>query len=192
MNTLLFILWNLHIILESLPISSSSHLQLLTLYLANRHKTLSPKISSTTEYLMHIPTALVLGMTLFYHKSAFQTQSFFGLAVAACIADGVTGCTYLLMKKFGKPRLPFTFGFFISSCALLSLYFAPYGTSQHISISQAFLIGLAQATTLLPGIWRLAITVVMPIWLGIDPLIAVLFSLAIELGSRSRIFKNTI
>ncbi len=182
MNTLFFFLWNLHIVLESLPISSSSHIHLLNKYLARISKYTPVTISTTLDYLMHIPTALVLKATLIRHYALLSDLSLFHWIATVCIADLVTGTTYLVMKKKGKPPLPFSAGFFISACALLSLYFVPYGTIREISFFQAFLIGCVQSLTLFPGISRLALTFVASIYLGIDPLIGALFSLSIELA----------
>ena len=132
METLFFILWNLHIILESLPISSSSHLHLLNSHLARIGRTTPLKISSTTDFLMHIPTALILTATLIRHRSLLMYQPFFDWIAAVCIADLITGCAYLIMKKKGNPRLPLSLGFLISACPLLSLYFLHSCTTQHV------------------------------------------------------------
>lgn len=130
---------------------------------------------------MHIPTAIILSFILIYNHAALG-QTPLGYVIAICIADGITAIAYLLLKNRGKQLTSFRWGFFISGIALLSLYFTPYGTAKNITIAQAAIIGVAQALALSPGISRLALTCTTGIWLGIDPLIAVLFSLSAELA----------
>ena len=128
---------------------------------------------------MHIPTAFIVSLFLLVH-GLFTRPDFFQFIAAACVADTVTGSFYLLAKKTGYPRLPLYAGFLCTACFLLIL--PPYGTATSITFYQALLIGCAQSLALLPGISRLAVTISVTLWLGCEPLTALLFSLTCELG----------
>ena len=137
------------------------------------------EIPSHVLFLMHIPTALVVGIFLLVH-GLLARPDIVQFIVAACIADTVTGVFYLLAKKIKAPRLPLYAGF---ACTALFLLVLPsYGTNNSITFYQALIIGFAQALALLPGISRLAITLSVSLWLGSEPLTAFLFSLTCELG----------
>lgn len=178
-----FILWNLNIIFESLPISSSGHLRLLAHLFAKQRRTSQP-IDTTTEHLMHIPNAVLIGVFLMYFGSgyvlpwsAYKAFSFFS---AMIITNGLTGIVYLTLKK-QLEKFPLALGFLLSGLTLLSLSFAPLGSLKTISIFHALLIGIAQSFALIPGLSRMALTTVTGIWLGIDPLLSFIYSLACEL-----------
>ncbi len=181
-----FLLWNLNLILESLPISSSTHLKMLIKYFKQQ-----PKIDAHTEYLMHIPNALIMSI-LFLEQAAALTSplSFF---IGVCIANIITGLTYLLTKKRAFISAPI--GLLISGFTLLSLYWVPHTTECSISFKHAVIIGCAQTIALLPGISRLAATCTTALWLGINPLTSFLFSIACQVGliiiaTAAALFKN--
>ncbi len=180
MNDVIFLLWNLNIILESLPVSSSGHIRLLQ----DIFKLSKDSLDSHTEHLMHIPNALLISIFLAYQaRCTLVTPSFTwlgSLILAALIANLITGLAYLFAKKHTL-KLPLFIGFFISGTMLLSLYYMPNGTTTELSIMHALIIGCAQTLALLPGISRMAMTVSAAIWLGIDPSLAFIFSLVCEL-----------
>ncbi len=179
MDTFLFWLWNSHLLLESLPISSSGHLILLNDAFSRVLKRAPRVIPSQVMFLMHIPTAFIVSIFLLVH-GLFTRPDFFQFIAAACVADTVTGSFYLLAKKTGYPHFPLYAGFLCTACFLLVL--PSYGTATSITFSQALIIGCAQSLALLPGISRLAITISVAFWLGCEPLTALLFSLTCELG----------
>ena len=164
-----FYLWNLHIILESLPISSSGHFELLRKIFGLNKQTAAEK------YLMHIPTGIIVFLFLIPYYSLWLP-----LLGSIIIDDTITGLMYLGTKAEQR-RWPLYLGFAISSISLLSLYKAPLGNLNYISPPVAVCIGLAQALALFPGVSRLTLTTVTGIWFGINPLIAFIFSLACEL-----------
>lgn len=176
-----FLLWNAHTLFESLPISSSGHVQLLNRLLARFYKRAPFEISSHTEHLMHIPTLCVVGTFLLLERCPLAiSASWTHLMICMALANLITGSCYLLLKSIKKPLLPLYVGFFITGCVLLSLYFVPPAEKNYISLTAALIIGIAQSVALLPGISRLAITVCVALWLGISPSVAFLFSLTIE------------
>lgn len=200
MNSLTFFLWNIHTILESLPISSSTHMQLIINHLA-KHSSAASTISSKRKYpiessmqayfsatvqeIMHFPTVfIILGTLAYYSSSMHEIFALYSLAswfVAIIIADTVTGIAYGALKMFRPIQFPLIIGLCISASLLLSLYYCPISNTQSITVQHALIIGLSQACALLPGISRLATTIVTASWLGIDPLVGALFSLSIEL-----------
>ncbi len=173
----IFLLLNFSIILESLPISSSGHLGLITQFLGSKEH-----ISSSTEHLMHIPNALIILALLIRYGFQYvhSFSAFISLGLAIALANFITSIGYLTIKK-RVAQLPLYSGFLISACALLSLYWAPTGSLTTINISHAMLIGCAQTLALLPGVSRMALSTVTGIWLGIAPEVSFLFSLACEL-----------
>ena len=179
LRTSTFLLWNLNIILESLPISSSGHIKLVQNIFS-----LENKFNSHTEHLMHIPNALIISIFLAWKaRCTLVTPSVSWLALiimTALIANTITGLTYLFAKKH-MPALPLSLGFFISGSLLLSLYYVPNGTIVHLTLFHALVIGCAQTLALLPGISRMALTVTAAIWLGIDPNLSFIISLTCEL-----------
>lgn len=187
MDSLLFFFWNLHTVFESLPISSSAHMTLLFRLLKkdpHTKKSIAIYTRPDVQESMHLTTALVLILTLALFTPSLVasiSQSPFHLFLAVGIADFITGITYVFMRYVYPLTLPLPLGIFISALLVLSLTLCPLGTAHSITPMHALLIGLAQACALLPGISRLAATIVTASWLGIDPLVSALFSLAIEL-----------
>lgn len=179
----LFILWNLNIILESLPISSSGHLRLLTRFLSKKRRT-SLAVDTATEHLMHIPNGILIFAFLACFGSSYvfpwSLSKVFSVILPIIITNGLTGCAYLTLKK-QLEKSPLALGFLLSGLTLLSLIFAPLGSLKTISIFHAFLIGLAQSLALIPGLSRMALTTVTGIWLGIDPHLSFVYSLTCEL-----------
>lgn len=178
MNRLLYVLWNLNIFLESLPISSSGHIRLFQQYFK------LPLVDSKTEHLMHIPNAFIIGAFLLYADALkIVSKSPTDLVYFLCavgLTNVITGLAYLLLKN--RNLFPLPLGFLISGCLLVSLAYAPNTLQFSITIVQAILIGCAQSFALLPGISRLAVTCSMGIWLGIAPTMSILFSLSCELA----------
>ncbi len=170
MDRLLFILWNLHTLLESLPISSSSHLQL---FIQRLHL---PPLKSTQLHVMHIPTIMII--TLFLWPAHPLLISCIGPLI---VPDIISGILYVATTENQRALWPLWVGFSICGFELVSLHAAPFGTISSISPLTAIIIGIAQALALLPGISRLAATCVTGIWLGIDPTIIFYYSLACEL-----------
>lgn len=175
-----FLLWNLNIILESLPVSSSGHLTLL-------QNLFSPKkevLSTSTQHLMHIPNGIIIATYLAWQaRCTLVTPSFEWLSMVlftAIAANLITGVVYLLTKKY-NPRFPLWLGFFISGSLLLSLSYVPNGTYTELGLFYGLLIGAAQTIALIPGISRMALTVCTAIWLGIDPNLSFIVSLVCEL-----------
>ncbi len=190
-STTFYFLWNLHIILESLPISSSGHIELINNWIALRAKREPIAISSRTSYLMHIPTLIVVGIFLAMHNAwtvategettvEWLISNMALVAIPMLIANTITFGCYLLLKLTKKPVWPLYVGFFITAGSLFSLFHAPQGAEAFLSYVGAAVIGIAQGFALLPGVSRLALTFVTGVWLGLIPASSFYFSLIIE------------
>jgi len=191
-----FLLWNIHTLLESLPISSSGHVYIINQTLGHLAKRAPIVVTSTVDHLMHSTTFVAVTAFLLINFYIEQPSLNEILAILPCmlIANAITGFCYLLYKKSKRPPLPVYIGFFITGCTLLSLYLLPLAyTTPHAPFSyahyawkltpsyfDALIIGIAQSIAVLPGISRLAITVVAALWLGIAPNMAFIFSLILE------------
>lgn len=184
-------LWFIHTLLESLPISSSGHLRLIRHLINDKNS-----INSNIEFLMHIPTAIVLLMFLWVNKSTilpnfyhFFDINFFDPRVIKIfclvfIADAITVTFYLLFNFINcidVNKFPLYLGFLITSLLLLLTGIIKPGYNHDISFTQAALIGLAQSLALLPGISRMAATYTVGYALGISAFNSLLFSCLIEL-----------
>ena len=184
MNTLLFAIWNLSVILESLPISSSGHVRLFVDTITQARGPQVKLLSSHTEHIIHIPNGIMLGYVLIdfilllnERKFTFHPLLFVFSVMISCF---ITGIVYLIFESRGTPPFKLSAGFFISGCGLISLYWAPIPTVTSVLPLHAIIIGCAQSFSLLPGISRMVSTMICSQWLGIDPTIGFAFSLACE------------
>lgn len=175
------LLWNFNIILESLPISSSGHLKLLTEIVSFNNKRL--RLDNSTEHLMHIPNGLLIAIFLVLHGATYlnNLSSMVSFCLALMFTNALTGVVYLRYKKTFE-RVPLTLGFLCTSIILISLFYVPISHTTTIRLSHAFFIGLAQTVSLIPGVSRMALTTATGIWLGIDPKLSFIYSLACEVA----------
>lgn len=180
--------WCLQTILESLPISSSGHLKLVNCILQYfNYPSYTDGVKEYIDHLMHIPTALILGIFLFQQwghllfKLPQSLNQITHLFICIFLADIITVTLYFIFHIINVSQFPVAVGFFITAVMLLSLHFAPNAVSENITYKQALIIGLVQGIALLPGISRLGATYVIAYWLGINPISAITFSLAIQL-----------
>ena len=161
-----YILIALQIVVESLPISSSSHVHLLELGMRG------VPLPSSLMYALHIPTAIVLAL-FFCRRWLFMVSHvrvcapiLFKLCVLGAIVDGITAFFFVVFH-YMPVTLPLGVGLCITAIALYSL---PFCVSRNVSFgySQALMLGLAQGIALLPGISRFALVYAIARWLGIN------------------------
>ncbi|MBA3953892.1 undecaprenyl-diphosphate phosphatase [Candidatus Dependentiae bacterium] len=190
MNSLFYSLWYIQIIFESLPISSSGHLELIQRWLV-WYKKIQNKLILTeqVEHIMHIPTLFVVGAYMLEKWGYLlldiskYAHTIIYISILVFTANACTGLMYYffkILKARGKLFMPLWLGFLVTALLLLSLYSAPLGVTSMPSLLQAALIGTIQGLALLPGISRLASTCVAGIWLGLTPLAAFVFSCTIQ------------
>lgn len=193
------VLWSVHTILESVPISSSGHMRLLTCYLQKYKKI---KLLDEREYLtdlMHLTTALIITVFLSVrlipelmsiHTLEDMIAIGLGLTLGTgyiMLANGITVLFYFLFRQINIHGFPLPLGFLITSLLLLSLVFVPSQDVHWLTYSALFsnwfavIMGIAQGLSLLPGISRMATTFVVARWYGLYSFDAFLFSLALQL-----------
>lgn len=148
--------------LESLPISSSTHVALLSL-------AAPPNI----EFLAHGPTVLVLvayfwrQWTPYLRLSRATVMTLAPLLLYGFCAELITLGGFTLRDTI-LSLLPVSVGVAISGLLLLSLRVVPQGTRSSLTLRDAIIIGCAQACALAPGISRLASTYVVGRYTGLS------------------------
>lgn len=179
---------------EFLPVSSSGHL-VLGEYLLGIDKTGAGNV--TFEVFVHFGT--VLSILTIYWKSVidvthqtfaalpkpmewrerYQTIDGFRMGVNIFITLLPTGLVYIFFKdflesRFGDPR--FVAGMLIVTGVLLLLTLLRKNPEGEVSPIKAFLIGVAQAFAMLPGISRSGSTICTALYLNTSPEKAANFS----------------
>lgn len=194
------------IIGESLPISSSAHVQLLSLVTGTC-------LPEWYYYILHGPTIAIL--FIFFRKDWLVPLRYFlgflhvdNPAKKQALSRVIKRLLYrlytplrkfillgicaelpiLLAYSFFKVFLTHDFifralpiGLLFTACALYSLKYVSRSTKNTPSYSDALCIGCAQALSLFPGISRLGITYTIARWCGIQPAKAFRFSCTIQL-----------
>ena len=146
------------IIVEMLPVSSSTHLYVLQEFFKKRFTAIELK---DFYYFLHLPTLIII--TAYFGRSWLQLVFDAGTLnvkpfIWVIIADGITGISFLLMRK-SKKEFPVCAGLCITAAALWLTAWS-CGT-RSIGVWQyhdAIILGFAQSVALLPGISRLAFT----------------------------------
>lgn len=185
MNIVRFALWNFHTIAESLPISSSGHMMLLSKLIKRVCPSFAKgEISEQEERLMHLPTlgilTIFLGIYFPLWANISLPKALFTWAFPLYIANGITALLYFLIPRKKRSFFPLPLGFLITGMTLFALTLLPRGTVTELSFLKASLIGIAQGCALLPGISRLAFTYTTGVALGLEPHYSMLFSLGAE------------
>jgi undecaprenyl pyrophosphate phosphatase UppP len=183
MNTLFFV----QIILESLPISSSGHLKLLS--------TLNPFLISLTKFeelLAHVPTLFLLIFTFYkIGKEWFLHYRWPRLLKDIFYLGLITSITFMgyLMKYYLNEHydlsfinMPLYYGPFLNTIVLYHLYFKDkeIGYREYISKTDILWFGLAQSIALCGWISRFAITLYMGLKLGLSRKYALYISCALQ------------
>jgi len=196
MHNYFSILWSIHTILESLPISSSGHMRLITCYLQKCKKIKLPEEPEYLTHFMHLTTALIISVFLLVRLipeliniHTLDDTISMGLVLtlgagSIFIANSITAIFYFLFRRINIRSFPLWLGFLVTSLLLLSLNFVPSqvrDASFLLTYGFAFIIGIAQGLSLLPGISRMATTFVVARWCGIEASAAFLYSLALQL-----------
>jgi undecaprenyl-diphosphatase len=141
----------LQVLLESLPISSSTHLALLGL-----------SASQPIMFIAHGPTALMLCLYFWqswkqYVPTSPQALQRLGrICWLGGIAETLTVLGFLASSKLAL--IPVTGGLAVTATLLSLHFFLRPGTRNELSTRDAIIIGCAQALSLTPGISRMAST----------------------------------
>ncbi len=170
------------IALESLPISSSGHIQLLQALSVHAHYYLE-SLSQAFEFALHGPFAIMLALFFFKPWLSFvfynNSYTFWQLMSRFACIEVMTGLLYGIFAFIGKPPLPLSIGFLISAASLFSIAYAPVPTNS-FTFWTALLLGLVQGLALIPGISRFALTFAVAHWCGFSLAQAFQLSFLIE------------
>lgn len=161
----------LQILIESLPISSSTHLLLFKKMVSFNY----PIDHNLFNFLMHVPTVLIIVYFFYRRDRRFWWQSIFYLMISTTI----TVLLYPLMQALGL-YWPLIAGLLVTSIGLFSTkYHYPPQTS--LNIRSSIVLGMLQAVALLPGISRLALTCAGGLWCGLARREAFYYACALQL-----------
>lgn len=170
---LLFII-GASIILEMLPISSSTHISFFTKLLQKYNQLpVSPEILQAFDFVVYGPILCVLA--LFFYKRLllllrYLLRSFVRLlnfVLLCAVIEIITVTFYLLLIKIDLSVFPIWVGFLVTTFCLLSERFiSEQKKSTQLSLKKALIIGCAQGCAFLPGISRLGITYAAARWCG--------------------------
>jgi undecaprenyl-diphosphatase len=175
------------VILETIPLSSSTHVTFLEQFCSIADNSCLTNL----EYLMH--GSMFVGIVLFFFDRWHFLFSSRAIAiikrifVLGFITNLATLIGFFLFFIEGY-RIPYSVGFFLTSCLLISLLLVPKNRSNNWNKKNALLIGLAQGIALSPGISRFAATFVTARWCKIKPSKAFEISFLIELPILSAAF----
>lgn len=169
----------MQILLESLPISSSGHTTLLGL-----------SAPQSVDFFAHGPTVLMLLAYFRNEIGTFFSQIRFGwwpwlvYGAKICVAELIT-IAFFLFFHFTSITIPLWSGFLITGLLLLSLNGAARLVSRRVVSRDipwlpVIIIGITQGIALLPGISRLASTLVIARWAGLESRTAFKFSCALQ------------
>ena len=169
---------------EFLPVSSSGHLEIVKGIFSTDF---DAKESLIMTVVLHFATAL---STIFifrkeilqiirgvFSKKSTEERSFSLKIIVSMIPAGLVGIFFndIIETLFDGQLI--LVGFMLIITGIL-LFFADKAkpTSSEISISQSFLVGIAQAIAILPGISRSGATIATSVILGLDKTVSAKFS----------------
>jgi undecaprenyl-diphosphatase len=174
MKTLL--LYITQIIVEAVPVSSSTHVHLVERWLG-----ITP--SQNTMHLLHLPTLIML---LFYwRKKIIETlsswHSFIFICIVGFFCTVITAAFYLSLQLVSFPPHVAFLGIGLTSVLLFLSDHFQNKIEKPSAIIVGTILGIVQGCSLLPGVSRLASTYAAARWCGFIPHQALWFSSAIEM-----------
>lgn len=160
------------IVLESFPISSSGHTQLLTFFCSL--PALPEHVLNAFDYALHLPTVCIVMLffrqvwvlPFMYIKRCWRL--ILKITTYTILATVITLLGYGLKTLLPFHEIPLPFGFFITGCSLLSLLMCPEDRREKLDVKKVICLGVLQACALAPGISRFALTFVGARWLRIS------------------------
>ena len=158
---------------EYLPVSSSGHLAIGS-YLFG----IEGEENLAFTVLVHVATVMSTFVVLwkeidwilkglFKFKMNDETKYFFNILISM-IPIGIVGVFFkdIVEDIFGSGLLVVGFCLLLTSVLLIFSYYAKPRQREHISMKDAFIIGLAQAAAVLPGLSRSGSTIATGLLLG--------------------------
>ena len=167
---------------EFLPISSSGHLVIIS--------SLSSELDLNTNDIAFLHIGTLFSIVFFYRKRIFEIFEdldtfifYFKIILAGIIPAVLIGLLTPIQNIIDEsPNLILITGASYLIFSLLLIFSGKINNSEALSIrditvSQAFVIGIAQSIALLPGVSRSGVTLLTAIYLGIKKADAIYYSL---------------
>ena len=167
---------------EFLPISSSGHLVIIS--------SLSSELDLNTNDIAFLHIGTLFSIVFFYRKRIFEIFEdldtfifYFKIILAGIIPAVLIGLLTPIQNIIDEsPNLIVITGASYLIFSLLLIFSGKINNSEALSIrditvSQAFVIGIAQSIALLPGVSRSGVTLLTAIYLGIKKADAIYYSL---------------
>ena len=167
---------------EFLPISSSGHLVIIS--------SLSSELDLNTNDIAFLHIGTLFSIVFFYRKRIFEIFEdldtfvfYFKIILAGIIPAVLIGLLTPIQNIIDEsPDLILITGASYLIFSLLLIFSGKINNSEalnirDISVSQAFVIGIAQSIALLPGVSRSGVTLLTAIYLGVKKADAIYYSL---------------
>ena len=167
---------------EFLPISSSGHLVIIS--------SLSSELDLNTNDIAFLHIGTLFSIVFFYRKRIFEIFEdldtfifYFKIILAGIIPAVLIGLLTPIQNIIDEsPNLILITGASYLIFSLLLIFSGKINNSEALSIrditvSQAFVIGIAQSIALLPGVSRSGVTLLTAIYLGVKKADAIYYSL---------------
>ena len=167
---------------EFLPISSSGHLVIIS--------SLSPELDLNTNDIAFLHIGTLFSIVFFYRKRIFEIFEdldtfffYFKIILAGIIPAVLIGLLTPIQNIIDEsPNLILITGASYLIFSLLLVFSGKINNSEalnirDITVSQAFVIGIAQSIALLPGVSRSGVTLLTAIYLGVKKADAIYYSL---------------
>ena len=167
---------------EFLPISSSGHLVIIS--------SLSSELDLNTNDIAFLHIGTLFSIVFFYRKRIFEIFEdfdtfvfYFKIILAGIIPAVLIGLLTPIQNIIDEsPNLLLITGASYLIFSLLLIFSGRINNSEALSIrditvSQAFVIGIAQSIALLPGVSRSGVTLLTAIYLGVKKADAIYYSL---------------
>ena len=167
---------------EFLPISSSGHLVIIS--------SLSSELDLNTNDIAFLHIGTLFSIVFFYRKRIFEIFEdldtfifYFKIILAGIIPAVLIGLLTPIQNIIDEsPNLILITGASYLIFSLLLIFSGKINNSEalnirDISVSQAFVIGIAQSIALLPGVSRSGVTLLTAIYLGVKKADAIYYSL---------------
>jgi undecaprenyl-diphosphatase len=158
---------------EFLPVSSSGHLELGKVFLD-----IEAKESLTFSIIVHAATVLSIIVVFFkdLHQlagGAFKLQwnestIYFAKILVSMIPIGIVGAFFMSeVESVYNGNIRFVGGMLLITASLLLLTYVAKSRDKDVTFRDAFIIGLAQAAAVMPGISRSGATIATGLFLGV-------------------------
>ena len=167
---------------EFLPISSSGHLVIIS--------SLSSELDLNTNDIAFLHIGTLFSIVFFYRKRIFEIFEdldtfvfYFKIILAGIIPAVLIGLLTPIQNIIDdSPNLILITGASYLIFSLLLIFSGKINNSEalnirEITVSQAFVIGIAQSIALLPGVSRSGVTLLTAIYLGVKKADAIYYSL---------------